>query len=53
MSKLTWKQTCIIFKAKTQMIKAENNYKNAYNDLKCRICKNPNTRPRKVPWHPP
>ena len=40
MNELTRKQTSLIFKARTRMIKVKGNYKNGQNDLTCRICKN-------------
>ena len=46
MTKLTRKQTSIIFKARTRMIKVKGNYKNAHlQDLICRAChKEPETQ---------
>ena len=40
MSTLTRKQSSLIFKARTMMIKVKSNYKNGFNDLNCRFCKN-------------
>ena len=40
MSTLTRKQSSLIFKARTRMIKVKSNYKNGFNDLNCRFCKN-------------
>ena len=40
MSKLTRKQTSLIFKARSRMIKVKGNYKNGHNDLNCRLCRN-------------
>ena len=39
MMRLTRKQASTIFKARTRMTKVKGNYKNGYNDLKCRACK--------------
>ena len=39
MNKLTRKQTSLIFKARTRMLKFKGNYKNGYPNLTCRICK--------------
>ena len=39
MSELTRKQTSLIFKARTRMIKVKSNYKNGHTDLICRMCK--------------
>ena len=38
MNELTRKQTSLIFRARSRMIKVKGNYKNGYPDLKCRIC---------------
>ena len=38
MSTLTKKQSSLIFKARTMMIKVKSNYKNGFNDLNCRFC---------------
>ena len=40
MSELTRKQTSLIFKARSRMLKIKGNYKNGHSDLTCRICKN-------------
>ena len=39
MNELTRKQTSLIFKARTRMIKVKDNYKNGHPDLACRLCK--------------
>ena len=39
MNELTRKQTSLIFKARTRMMKVKGNYKNGHQDLKCRMCK--------------
>ena len=39
MNELTRKQTSLIFKARTRMIKIKGNYKNGHPDLTCRMCK--------------
>ena len=39
LTKLTRQEASIIFKTKTRMLDVKNNYKNKYNDLKCRKCK--------------
>ena len=39
MNELTRKQTSLIYKARTRMLKVKGNYKNGYPDLKCRFCK--------------
>ena len=39
MSELTRKQTSLIFKARSRMIKVKGNYKNGHPDLLCRMCK--------------
>ena len=39
MNELTRKETSLIFKARTRMFKVKANYKNGYQDLKCRMCK--------------
>ena len=39
MSVLTRKQTSLIFKARTRMLKIKGNYKNGHTDLTCRLCK--------------
>ena len=39
MNELTRKQTSLIFKARTRMLKVKGNYKNGYTDLTCRMCK--------------
>ena len=38
MNELTRKQTSLIFKARSRMLKVKGNYKNGYPDLKCRMC---------------
>ena len=38
MNELTRKQTSLIFKARTRMIKVKGNYKNGHPDLTCRMC---------------
>ena len=40
MIELTRKQASTIFKARTRMTKVKSNYKNGFNDLKCRRCGN-------------
>ena len=40
MNMLTRKQTSLIFKARTRMMKVKSNYKNGHTNLKCRMCKN-------------
>ena len=39
MNELTRNETSLIFKARTRMFKVKGNYKNGYQDLKCRMCK--------------
>ena len=39
MNELTRKQTSLIFKARSRMLKVKGNYKNGYPDLICRLCK--------------
>ena len=41
MLKLTRKQVSTIFAARTRMVKVKGNYKNGYQDLKCRACQHP------------
>ena len=38
MNELTRKQTSLIFKARTRMLKIKGNYKNGYTNLTCRLC---------------
>ena len=38
MSELTRKQTTLIYRARTRMLKVKGNYKNGHSDLKCRMC---------------
>ena len=40
MNELTRKQTSLIFKARSRMLKVKGNYKNGHSDLMCRMCKN-------------
>ena len=39
MNELTRKQTSLIFKARTRMLKVKSNYKNGHPNLTCRMCK--------------
>ena len=39
MNELTRKQTSMIFKARSRMLKVKGNYKNGFSDLTCRVCK--------------
>ena len=39
MNDLTRKQTSLIFKARTRMMKVKGNYKNGHQDLTCRMCR--------------
>ena len=39
MNELTRKQTSLIFKARSRMLKVKCNYKNGFHDLTCRLCK--------------
>ena len=39
MNELTRKQTSLIFKARSRMLKVKCNYKNGFQDLTCRLCK--------------
>ena len=39
MNELTRKQTSLIFKARSRMLKVKGNYKNGYPELSCRLCK--------------
>ena len=39
MNELTRKQTSLVFKARTRMLKVKGNYKNGHPDLTCRMCK--------------
>ena len=42
MSEVTRKQTSLIYRARTRMLKCKGNYKNGYPDQKCRMCKQEN-----------
>ena len=39
MSELTRKQTSLVFKARSRMLKVKGNCKNGYPDLTCRLCR--------------
>ena len=39
MSELTRKQTSLVFKARSRMLKVKGNYKNGYQDLTCKLCR--------------
>ena len=39
MNELTRKQTSLIFKARTRMLKVKGNYKNGHPNQTCRMCK--------------
>ena len=39
MNELTRKQTSLIFKARTRMLKVKSNYKNGHPNLTCKMCK--------------
>ena len=39
MNELTRKQTSLIFKARSRMIKIKGNYRNGYSEHLCRACK--------------
>ena len=40
LNQLTRNESSILFQARTRMLKIKNNYRQAYNNLICRLCKN-------------